>query len=760
MNKSLLFFTLLSVALASGQSKLSVIHPTTGLQESSLIAQPPTPVNMLQRSTMSVILGGVIKSEYTRVPLGQQAQSVYSASIFNNNSEPANVKLRLRVFDPSMTQVALATSVSETIDTFSTTSVLTVTPVFTPSIGTYTFTYDAIVDGYPDTDSAVTYTVQYTDTEMARDNNTPNGGLGIGDGGGYLGNSFTYSSAATLASVSIYQLGPNAASIEMGCAIFKVVAGEPQLVYTVPSQVLPANNPSGWVTYTVDPPLAIAAGDKLVVCAQEYAQTLRVGLTTDIYTAGATYVFWPTSPFSGWAHNENFGGQFAKPYMIRTNLACNIAEPTVNTTQQFCEGAVVSDLVATGTGIQWFADAVGGTALDGTTALATGTYHVSQTDGSCTSDRVAVSVTVDPLTQNTTVVDTCDQYTWAVNGTTYTTSGSYNVTTGCHTEILDLTITPTTVNTTVVDTCDQYTWAVNGTTYTTSGSYDVTVGCHTEILDLTITPTTVNTTVVDTCDQYTWAVNGTTYTTSGSYDVTVGCHTEILDLTITPTTVNSAVVTACDQYTWAVNGTTYTASGSYDVTVGCHTEILELTIQSPPTFSVQPVNASIEEGSPVTFTAVAQNAASYVWQLSTNGGQTWTNLPEGNGITGTNTNTLSISGVLTTLQVNGVMVRVIITNGSCDVTSDEVTLSVFLGLNDVDRNNVVLYPNPTKGYVHVTTNAASAIITVTDLNGRTVHTQRLTEGSGDILISDVQAGVYLFTIATDNGVTHRKVVKQ
>jgi uncharacterized Fe-S cluster protein YjdI len=77
----------------------------------------------------------------------------------------------------------------------------------------------------------------------------------------------------------------------------------------------------------------------------------------------------------------------------------------------------------------------------------------------------------------------------------YTTSGSYtDVSTnaaGCiHTETLDLTITSSTSNTTTLTECDSYTWLVNGTIYTASGSYiDVSTnaaGCtHTETLNQT-----------------------------------------------------------------------------------------------------------------------------------------------------------------------------------------------------------------------------------------------------------------------------------
>jgi hypothetical protein len=95
-----------------------------------------------------------------------------------------------------------------------------------------------------------------------------------------------------------------------------------------------------------------------------------------------------------------------------------------------------------------------------------------------------------------------------------------------------LTITPSTNNTTTIAACDSYTWSVNATTYTASGTYTSVSGCNTETLVLTITPSTNNTTTIAACDSYTWSVNATTYTASGTYTSVSGCNTETLVLTI------------------------------------------------------------------------------------------------------------------------------------------------------------------------------------------------------------------------------------
>lgn len=74
---------------------------------------------------------------------------------------------------------------------------------------------------------------------------------------------------------------------------------------------------------------------------------------------------------------------------------------TVNTTaapsasaQTFCTSATVADLVAIGSGLQWYAASTGGSALASTASLASGTYFVSQTVNSCESSRLPVNVTI------------------------------------------------------------------------------------------------------------------------------------------------------------------------------------------------------------------------------------------------------------------------------------------------------------------------------------------------------------------------------
>lgn len=273
-------------------------------------------------------------------------------------------------------------------------------------------------------------------------------------------------------------------------------------------------------------------------------------------------------------------------------------------------------------------------AIDNT---ATTTYTFTPDAGQCATT-ATMTVVVNPLTSNTSTVTACDTYTWAVNGTTYTVSGTYTNVNGCHTETLNLTIAPTTSNTTTVSACDSYTWAVNGTTYTTSGTYtDVNV-CHTETLNLTITPSTSNTLVAAACDTYTWALNGSTYTSSGTYSVVTGCHSEILELTIDQldVTINPYTTTCLGQLmTLSAN---VTASGTNYVPFNGAFAVANWTFANDPAGSGGSVNTG---NAPNTISLTSGNngsagnanfsivvpagitSISFDWNYSTGDGANW-----------------------------------------------------------------------------------------------------------------------------------------
>lgn len=119
------------------------------------------------------------------------------------------------------------------------------------------------------------------------------------------------------------------------------------------------------------------------------------------------------------------------------------------------------------------------------------------------------------------------------------------------------------------------------------------------------------------------------------------------------------------RYRVVVSGTCPPSATSNSVT---------LVVATPPTITTQPTSRTVCAGVNTTFTVVATGVPAptiYQWQVSTNGGGTWTNLTTG----GSYTPSFTITGVTTTMNAN--QYRVIVTN-SCgqSVTSSAAVLTV------------------------------------------------------------------------------------
>jgi gliding motility-associated-like protein len=75
---------------------------------------------------------------------------------------------------------------------------------------------------------------------------------------------------------------------------------------------------------------------------------------------------------------------------------CTTSIPTASSTQTFCNSATISNLIVSGTNIQWYNSSTGGSALASTTPLVNGTtYYATQTISGCESSvRLPVIVNI------------------------------------------------------------------------------------------------------------------------------------------------------------------------------------------------------------------------------------------------------------------------------------------------------------------------------------------------------------------------------
>jgi len=123
------------------------------------------------------------------------------------------------------------------------------------------------------------------------------------------------------------------------------------------------------------------------------------------------------------------------------------------------------------------------------------------------------------------------------------------------------------------------------------------------------------------------------------------------------------------------------ASGNYLVKasnlVGEMSSNMTLTVLIPPTFSKSPVNTNALTGKPakLTVTATGTPPLTYQWQISTDGGTTWSNVIDGLDTATGNTSAM-LNFATTILSQSGDQFRCVVTNPGTTSTTAPATLFV------------------------------------------------------------------------------------
>lgn len=119
---------------------------------------------------------------------------------------------------------------------------------------------------------------------------------------------------------------------------------------------------------------------------------------------------------------------------------------------------------------------------------------------------------------------------------------------------------------------------------------------------------------------------------------------------------------------------------------GNTTDVTQTITVSPIAINTQPADQTVSVGNNATFTSSVNNADTYQWQVSTNGGGSFANVSDSAEYSGTATQTLTVLSVNVTQDNN--IYRVIISNstGTCpSITSNEAVLTIAV---DTDGDGI------------------------------------------------------------------------
>lgn len=386
------------------------------------------------------------------------------------------------------------------------------------------------------------------------------------------------------------------------------------------------------------------------------------------------------------------GGLTSSVVTLTVNPAASVTTHPANTAACIGSNATFS-VTATGNGntYQWQVSTDGGTTWNNvagattptltvnsvTLAMSNNRYRVVVTNA-CTANATsnaailtvtdAASITNNPV-NSTVCLNANASFSVTASGTNLTyqwqvsTDGgtTWNNITGATTATLNLTAVSAAMNNNryraVVFSC--------GPTGTNSTGAILTI---TNPASFTVQP--ASTTVCPGNNaSFSATVNGTSLTYQWQVSTNGGTsYTNIAGATTSTLTVNG--VTAAmnnNRYRVIVNGT---------CTVDLASNAATLNINQPVAITTQPANTIGCVTQNTSFTVVASGLTiTYQWQVSSNGGTTFTNLTNTIPYSGVNTNTLTITG--TSLNMSGYVYRVIVDGPPCGaVTSANATLTV------------------------------------------------------------------------------------
>ncbi|MEQ8473863.1 MAG: FG-GAP-like repeat-containing protein [Marinoscillum sp.] len=261
----------------------------------------------------------------------------------------------------------------------------------------------------------------------------------------------------------------------------------------------------------------------------------------------------------------------------------------------------------------------GDTYTFGTQSLTTaGEYTKTFTSMSSCDSTVTLTLTVDPVYDETATASICEGDTYTFGTQSLTIAGEYTETfssmSSCDSMVtLTLTVDPVYEETASTSICEGDTYTFGTQSLTTAGEYTNTFtsmsSCDSTVtLTLTIDPVYDETATASICEGDTYTFGTQSLTTSGEYTETFSsmssCDSTVtLTLTVDPVYDETATASICERDTYTFGTQSLTIAGEYTETftsVSSCDSTVTLTLTVDPVYE-ETVTASICEGDTYTF---------------------------------------------------------------------------------------------------------------------------------------------------------------
>ncbi|PIB39508.1 C-type lectin domain-containing protein [Maribacter sp. 4G9] len=188
-------------------------------------------------------------------------------------------------------------------------------------------------------------------------------------------------------------------------------------------------------------------------------------------------------------------------------------------------------------------------------------------------------------------------------------------------------------------------------------------------------------------------------TASNPPPVTVFCNADIPipDINVVTDEADNCIVPLTvahlgDSTDGGTNPETITRTYSITDNAGNSSSVFQTISVYTVGISAQPSNIATVAGTTLGFMVTANNADQYQWQVSTNGGASYTDLTNGNGYIGVQTANLQILGAAVDLQKNGYRYRVLVSNSaaSCPPLISQAAI-LTIGVRSIITNRRITY---------------------------------------------------------------------